>query len=100
MNKYMKYDEFYKMIAESLGQTKTTIVTVPVNQLKPSALEMDKRVAAKGKELAINLGKQIEMQNREAFIDPKETMPIIKYQEDDVRAEIRKTLAVGAEEVQ
>ena len=96
----MKYDEFYKMIAESLGQTETTIVTAPVNQLKPFALEMDKRVAAKGKEHAIHLGKQIEMQNRDAFIDPNETMPILKYQEDDVIAEIRKTLAVCAEEVQ
>lgn len=88
------------MIALSLGQTETTIVTVPVNQLQPSAPEMDKRVTAKGKEHAIHLGKQIEMQNREDFIDPNETLPIIKYQEDDVRAEIRKILTVCAEEVQ
>ncbi|MGN7409077.1 NAD(P)H-binding protein [Sporosarcina sp. SAFN-010] len=96
----MKYDEFYKMIAESLGQTDTIVETVPIGQLKPSAEKMDETVAAKGKEHAIHMGKQIEMQNRDAFIDPNETMRILNYQEDDVRAEIRRTLAACAEEVQ
>lgn len=95
----MKYEEFYKMIAESLGQTDTTIETAALDQLKPSSEKMDEAVAAKGKEHAIHMGKQIEMQNRDAFIDPEETMSTLKYREDDVRAEIRKTLAVCAKEV-
>lgn len=96
----MKYDEFYKMIAESLGQTDTIVESVPLDQLKPSAKKMDEAVAAKGKEHAIHMEKQVEMQNRDAFIDPNETMPILNYHEDDVRAEIRKTLAACAKEVQ
>lgn len=96
----MKYKEFYKMIAESLGQTDTTVETASLDQLKPSAEKMDETVAAKGKEHAIHMGKQIEMQNRDAFIDPEETMSALKYQEEDVRAEIRRTLAVCAKEVQ
>ncbi|REB05515.1 NAD-dependent epimerase/dehydratase family protein [Sporosarcina sp. BI001-red] len=96
----MKYEEFYKMIAESLGQTDTIIEIASLDQLKPSAEKMDETVAANGKEHAIHMGKQIEMQNRDAFIDPKVTMQTLKYEEDDVRDEIKRTLAVCAEEVE
>ncbi|WP_432353130.1 NAD-dependent epimerase/dehydratase family protein [Sporosarcina sp. A2] len=95
----MKYDEFYQMISESLGQTDTIIEKASLDMLRPSAKKMDQTVAAEGKEHAIHMEKQIDMQNRNAFLVPEATMSVLKYQKDDVRAEIRKTLAVCAEEM-
>lgn len=96
----MKYNEFFKMIAESLGQYETVIETAPMEQLKPEAVETDQKVKAQGKEFAIHMAKQTEMQDRDAYIDPTETMSVLKYKQDDVRSEIRKTLKACAEEVQ
>ncbi|MDW0110511.1 NAD-dependent epimerase/dehydratase family protein [Sporosarcina aquimarina] len=96
----MKYKEFYEMIAESLGQQETVIETASLGKLKPSAEKTDETVAAQGKEFAIHMEKQIEMQDRDAFIDPEETMSLLQYKEDDVRAEITNTLEVCAQEVQ
>ena len=96
----MKYEEFYQMIADSLGQEETVIESVPVDKLKLNAIQTDEQVHASGKEFAVHMEKQAEMQDRDVFIDPKETMSSLGYEEDDVREEIRKTLKVCAREVQ
>lgn len=96
----MKYKEFYELITESLGQTETTVETASAEQLKPAAEETDRTMAKKHKEFAIHMAKQVDMQDRDAYIDPAETMSVLHYHEDDVRSEIRNTLAVCAQDVQ
>ncbi len=96
----MKYKEFYQMIADSLGQHNTVIEPVSVEKLKPNAVETDEKIKSSGKEFAIHMAKQTELQGKDVFIDPKETMSILGYEEDDVREEIRKTLKVCARDVQ
>lgn len=87
------------MIAESLGQTETVIETAPVEYFTSGAKEKDWNVAKQHKEFAIHMAKQIEMQDRDAYIDPADTMSVLRYQEDEVRSEIRKTLKACAKEV-
>ena len=96
----MKYHEFYEMIADSLGQTNTKIEVTPLSELKPAAEKTDEQVSENGKELAIHMAKQAEIQERDVFIDPEETMSALHYNEENVRAEVKKTLKVCARQVQ
>lgn len=88
----MKHKEFYEMIAELLGQKNTIVQVVPLEQVKPAYAKMDDDLAAKGKEQGIHQTIIAEIQNRDAYIDPQDTMPILKYNEDDVRASIVETI--------
>ncbi len=89
----MKYTEFYQMIADALGQTETKIQIVPKEAVKPSMEEMDRQTLAAGKEHGIHLSYVAECQDRDAYLDPETTMPVLQYKKDaDIRAWIRDTL--------
>lgn len=93
----MKYQEFFQIIADLLGQKDTIIQIAPLEQMKKALAEHDKEVAAAGKEHGIHLAMTAEIQNRDAFIDPNDTMPILKYKKDDVRAAIKETIELCIE---
>lgn len=88
----MKHKEFYEMIADLLGQKDTVVNVVPLEQMKPFYAQRDEDLAAEGKEQGIHQAVIAEIQNRDAYIDPRDTMPILKYSEDDVRASIIETI--------
>ncbi|CAH0118945.1 hypothetical protein PAE9249_01442 [Paenibacillus sp. CECT 9249] len=88
----MKHSEFMQMIADMLGQTETKITVVPLEQMKPVMEQYDAYDRQAGKEHGIHLGYTAEIQNRDAYLNPDDTMPILQYRPDDVRASIRETL--------
>lgn len=93
----MKHQEFFQMIADLLGQKDTVIQVVPLEQVKPAYALHDEQIAAAGKEHGIHLALTAEIQNRDAFIDPNDTMAILKYKKDDVKASIRETIQLCIE---
>ncbi|WP_054954738.1 NAD-dependent epimerase/dehydratase family protein [Paenibacillus dakarensis] len=88
----MKHSEFHQMIADALGQTDTTITVVPLEQMIPAMEQMDAETAAAGKEHGIHLSVAVRGQDRDAYLDPADTMPTLKYNEEDIRASIVETL--------
>lgn len=88
----MKHQEFFQMIADILGQKDTVIQVVPLEQMKSALAKLDEQTAAAGKEHGIHLAMTAEIQNRDAYVDPNDTMPILKYSKADVRAAIIETM--------
>ena len=88
----MKHEEFFRIIADVLGQKDTVIQVVPLETMKPEYAKVDAHVAAEGKEHGIHIAMTAEVQNRDAYIDPEDTMPLLHYNKDDVRASIRETI--------
>lgn len=88
----MKYKELYEIIADVLGQKDTIIKVIPLEQMKQAFVKVDEQAAAEGKEYGIHVAKTAEMQTRDAYIAPEDTMPILKYHKDDVRASIIETI--------
>lgn len=88
----MKHSEFHEMIAEVLGQTETKVVVATLDQVKPAMEKLDADTAAAGKEHGIHLSVAAMAQDRDCYLDPADTMPILKYNDYDVRASIMETL--------
>lgn len=88
----MKHEEFFQIIADVLGQKDTVIQVLPLDKMKPEYEKVDERVAAEGKEHGIHIAMTAEIQNRDAYIDPQETMSILNYAKADVRQSIRETI--------
>lgn len=88
----MKHAEFFKMIADILGQTETEVKVVPIESMKAAYAAVDEQVAEAGKEHGIHIAVTADIQNRDAYIDPEDTMPILKYKPADVKTEIIKTI--------
>lgn|SRR5690606_15745905 len=88
----MKHQEFFQIIAEVLGQKDTVVQVVPKEQVKAAYEQIDKQEAANGREHGIHLALKAEMDDRDAYIDPEETMNILKYNKADVRAAIYETI--------
>lgn len=89
----MKYQEFYQMMVEALGQTgKTQVPVVPLEAMLSVYQGLDQQAKEAGKEHGIHLAKGAEMNSRDLFIDPKPVMDALGYEEDDVVAAIRETL--------
>ncbi|RKD23014.1 epimerase [Ammoniphilus oxalaticus] len=88
----MKYKEFYEIIADLLEQKDTVVQVVPLDQMKAAYRQVDEQAAAEGKEYGIHIERQADMQDRDAYIDPMDTMPILKYSDDDVRACLIETI--------
>ncbi|GAK40823.1 NAD-dependent epimerase/dehydratase family protein [Paenibacillus urinalis] len=88
----MKHTEFFQMIADELGQTNTKIVEVPLEAMKPAMEQHNAQVMSAGKEHGIHLDVTAVIQSRDAYLDPEDTMPILKYEKDDIYASIRETL--------
>ncbi len=93
----MKYLEFYQYMVEALGQTDTTqLVPAPIEAFKPAMAEHDETVGKAGKEHGIHLAVTADIQGRDAYLDPNDTLPILKINRDDVVASIKETLEVCA----
>lgn len=91
----MKYKDFFEMMVEALGQTgKTQVPVVPLEAVLPTYEKLDADTAAAGKEHGIKLAMGARMQERDLYIDPKETMDKLGYEEDDVIAAIKESLAL------
>ncbi|MDY0407713.1 NAD-dependent epimerase/dehydratase family protein [Virgibacillus soli] len=88
----MKLQEFFQIIADVLGQKETIIQVVPLEQMKPAYIKIDEQLAEEGREQGMHNAVIAEVQNRDAYIDPEDTMPILKYKKADVRASIVETI--------
>lgn len=88
----MKHAEFFRIIADLLGQKETVIHVVPLEQVRDAYAKIDEQTAAAGKEHGIHIAVTADIQNRDAYLDPEETMPILKYNKADVRASIEETI--------
>ncbi|WP_110931891.1 NAD-dependent epimerase/dehydratase family protein [Paenibacillus bouchesdurhonensis] len=88
----MKHSDFHQLVADALGQSETKIAVLPLEQIKPAMEQMDAETAAAGKEHGIHMSVAAEVQDRDCYLDPADTMPILKYNEDDVLASIVETL--------
>jgi len=95
----IKFTDFYKYIAESLDQPNTNIIALPVEQLKPAMEEHDKQTHEAGREHGIHLATGAEIQDRDAFIDPADTQPVLQFKSANLIASIHETLKVCAEAV-
>ncbi|SEA60391.1 NAD(P)-dependent oxidoreductase [Paenibacillus sp. 276b] len=89
----MKFKDFYQIIADVLGQTETQITVLPLEQMKPGFDEADAHATAAGKEHGIHLGYTAMIQDRDAYLNPEDTMSILKFKEADIPAAIRETIA-------
>ncbi|KOP64808.1 epimerase [Bacillus sp. FJAT-18019] len=94
----MKHSEFHQMVLNALGQKDSKIVVLPLEQMQPAMEQLDAAAAAAGKEHGIHMSVAAAIQNRDAYLDPADTMPILQYQEDDVYAAIVETLRKCVEE--
>lgn len=93
----LTHEDFMNRIVKALGQEATTKVpVVPLDDVLDSYREIDKQTAAAGKEHGMHMEMVAEMNNRDLFIDPTEVMDQLGYEEDDVDAEIDKTLELIA----
>lgn len=88
----MKHKEFFEIIADVLGQKNTVVEVVPIEKMKAEYAKADEYAASQGKEYGIHIEKTADIKNRDAYIDPEDTMPILKYTKDDVRAAIKETI--------
>ena len=88
----MKHSEFYQMVVNALGQEDSTVKVVPLDQMKPVMEQIDGKNAKAGKEQGVLNSMMAEIQNRDAYLNPSETMPLLKYNEYDIRASIKETL--------
>ncbi|NLJ40955.1 MAG: NAD(P)-dependent oxidoreductase [Clostridiales bacterium] len=95
----MKYQEFYQMMVDALGQNETTQVPVlPLETLLPNFEALDAEAKKAGKEHGIHLAVGARMNSRDLYIDPKVTMEQLGYKEDDVVGAIKETLKFIVEE--
>ncbi|WP_204122876.1 NAD-dependent epimerase/dehydratase family protein [Lacticaseibacillus mingshuiensis] len=89
----MTYKDFYEMIVEALGQVgKTQIPVVTYEQVQAQYEAMDAAVAAQGKEHGIHIATTGQIQARELYLDPQDTMPVLGIRAHDVKAAIRESL--------
>ena len=90
----MKYNDFYKMMVEALGQTETTQVPVlPFEQLRETYEQVDRAAEEQGVEHGILYSLTGQLQEEDKYIDPAETMSELGIKEYDVVESIRETLA-------
>jgi len=94
----MKHSEFHQMVLDALGQKDSKIVVLPLEHMKPAMEQLDVATAAAGKEHGIHMSVAAAIQDRDAYLDPADTMPILQYREDDVYAAIVETLRKCVEE--
>lgn len=88
----MKHSEFYQMVVDALGQEDSTVRVVSLEQMKPNMAQIDVKNAEAGKEQGVHMSMMAEIQNRDAYLDPADTMSLLKYHEYDIRESIRETL--------
>ena len=90
----MKFQEFYQMMVDALGQTETTQVpVVDYEQMKSVYENIDKEAAEKGLEHGMHMVVSAKLQTEDLYLDPKDTMPILGIKDHDVMESIKSTLA-------
>lgn len=89
----MKFQEFYQMMVDALGQTDTTqIPVVPYEQMLPTYEAIDAQAKAEGKEHGMHMVISARLQAEDLYIDPQETMPVLGIKEYDIVESIKETL--------
>lgn len=88
----MKHQEFFQIIADVLGQEDTVVQVVPLEKMKPEYAKADAFAASEGKEHGIHIAVTADIQDRDAYVDPEDTMPILKYNKADVKEAIVETI--------
>ncbi|UJF16302.1 NAD-dependent epimerase/dehydratase family protein [Jeotgalibaca sp. MA1X17-3] len=92
--KNMKFQEFYQMMVDALGQTETTQVpVVDYEKMKPMYEELDRQSAEKGVEHGIHMATSSKLQTQDLYIDPEDTKTALGIREHDVIQSIKETLA-------
>lgn len=90
----MKFEEFYKMMVEALGQSDTTQVAVlPFEQIRESYEQVDKHSAEKGLEHGIRYSLMGQLQEEDLYVNPADTMIELGIKDHDVVQSIKETLA-------
>lgn len=91
----MKYKDFYEMIVAALNQEDMTqIIPVTYAQVKDQYEAIDQQAKEAGVEHGIHMTVSGQMNERDLYIDPNDTMDLLKIENQDVLASIEKTLAV------
>lgn len=89
----MKFQEFYQMVVDSLGQHDTTQVpVVPFEQMQPIFANLDREAAEQGLEHGIHLEVSMKLQTEDLFLNPADTKELLGIKDYDVKESIRKTL--------
>lgn len=92
-SKNMKYQEFYQMIVEALGQSGTTKVPVlPYDQLEPTYKKIDDNANQNGLEHGIHMTVSSKIQTADLYLDPNDTKGILGIKDHDVVESIKQTL--------
>lgn len=93
----MKFQQFYEMIVEALGQ-ETQVPVVPYEQMKSIYEGIDKQADEAGKEHGMHMVVSSMLQTEDLYIDPADTMSVLGIKEHDVLESIKKTLKRSVEE--
>ena len=89
----MKFQDFYQMMVDALGQTESTQVpVVEYEQVRPMYEEMDRKADENGVEHGMHMAVMSKLQTEDLFIDPAETMSALGIKEHDVIQSIKETL--------
>lgn len=98
-SKNMKFQEFYQMMVDALGQTDTTQVpVVAYEKMKPVYEGIDQKAAENGVEHGIHMTVSSQLQTQDLYLEPEDTMPVLGIKEHDVIKSIQETLAKCVEE--
>lgn len=87
----MKYQDFYKMMVEALGQD-TQVPVVPFEAVRQIYAGIDAQAKAQGVEHGIHSVKSAMMQEYDLYLYPEDTFPVLGVEREDVVASIRETL--------
>jgi len=91
--KNMKFQEFYQMIVDALGQQQSTQVpVVPYEQMKAVYENLDEHATRAGLEHGIHMVVSSKLQTENLYVDPTETMSVLGIKNHDVLESIRETL--------
>lgn len=91
---FLRYQDFYKMIVNALGQAGTTEVPIiPYAAVQATYEKIDADAAAAGVEHGIHMSTSGRIQEEDLYLDPADTMGVLHINEHDMIASIDKTLA-------
>lgn len=94
INEYdLSYLEFHQLVLEALGRDAQQAIVVPKEAVLPTMEQLDAQCVKDGIEHGIHLVDSLEFNQRDAVSEPAITKAQLGYQDDDVVAEIRQTLA-------
>ncbi|SFQ37256.1 Nucleoside-diphosphate-sugar epimerase [Desemzia incerta] len=90
----MKFQDFFQMMVDALGQTETTQVpVVEYDQMKSVYEDIDRKAAEKGLEHGMHMVVSSKLQTEDLYLDPADTMSVLGIKEHDVIQSIKETLA-------